>query len=188
MQDRDISIADVVIEAMPFSDEIITWCHAHPEFKDALKITNADRFQALGMVLTSRPKNRPSDFVIGFVAYDMQAQKFKQDFIVDVGNAHNEFMLYTKLPSGNYEGKYVHHINQFFAIYGKDGNYAKTHHFDLQYLRSMGNQELTERAERAVRRSQQIIQFGGLRPISQSELKAALDGIRAEKAKLNVTG
>lgn len=180
MQDPKLSLVDVVIEAMPFSDEIIAWCQSHSDFKEALKIANADRFHAMGMVLTSWPKKRPTDYVVGFVAYDMVEQIFKQDFIVDVGGSHKEFVLYTKLPSKRYS-KYVRHINEFFTIYGRDGNYAGTHHFDLQYLLNMGNQELSDRAIRAVKRSAQIIQAGGLRPHSQHELRTTLAAIRAEK-------
>ena len=186
MQELEISIADVIIEAMPFSNQIIAWCHAHPDFKEALKVTNADRFHALGMILTSWPKKRPTDFVIGFVAYDMVEQKFKQDFIVDIGGRHSEFILYTKLPSKKY-GKYVHHINEFFTIYGKDSNYAGSHHFDLQHLLNIGNVELSERAVRAVQRSSQIIQAGGRRFVSQAELRTALAGVRTEKAKLGTS-
>lgn len=183
MQANKLSIADVVIEAMPFSDEIIAWCHAHPNFKDALKVANADRFHGLGMVLTSKPNKRPDDYVIGFVAYDMVERKFKQDFIVDIGSSHKEFVLYTKLPSKNYD-KYVQHINNFFAVYGKDGNYANTHHFDLQYLLNMGNSELSERAVRTIKRSEEIVKAGGRRFVSQKELRDTLIAIRAEKSKL----
>lgn len=64
----ELSIADVVIEAMPSTGEITGWCHAHPEFKEALKVSNADRFYPLGMVQTSWQKARPDDLVIGFTA------------------------------------------------------------------------------------------------------------------------
>lgn len=181
MKDTKISIADVIIEAMPFSNEIIAWCHAHPEFKEALKVSNPDRFHALGMVLTSYPKVKPSDLVIGFVAYDMQAKGFKQDFIVDIGANHAEFVLYTNLPSKQY-GKYVHHINEFYALYGKNGDYADTHHFDLDYLLNMGNTELSRRAISVVQKSQMIIESGGRRFVSETELKETLVKIRTAKA------
>lgn len=180
----ELSISDVVIEAMPFSDEIIRWCHDHPEFKEALKVSNPDRFYPLGMVQTSTPSTHPEDFIIGFTAYDMISRKFKQDFIVDVGSRHNNFVLYTNLPSKDF-GKYVHHINEFYAIYGKNGNYAGTHHFDISTLHALNNTELSERAGRAIKRSAAIMKAGGRRPNSQAELREALRKIREEKARIN---
>jgi len=179
----ELCIADVIIEAMPFSDEIIAWCHKHPEFKEALKVSNPDRFYALGMVLTSSTKNVPSDLVIGFMAYDMTTKIFKQDFMIDMGNRHQEFMLYTNLPSKQY-GKYVQHIKQFYAKYGKNGDYADTHHVSLDYILSLGNDELSERAARTVDASARIVSAGGRRHISQEELKQTLDQIRAAKVSL----
>ncbi len=180
---KEISIADVIIEGMPFSDEIIAWCYKHPEFKEALKVSNPDRFHALGMVLTSTPNAKPDDCVIGFVAYDMVKKQFKQDFIVDVGNKHNDFVLYTKLPSKLY-GKYIQSMKSFYAIYGKNGSYKGAHHFDLQYLLDMKNEDLSERARLVIKKGRAIIQTGGRRPISQVELTDTLAKIRAEKAKV----
>lgn len=179
----NLTIADVIIEAMPFSDEIIAWCHAHPEFKEALKVTNPDRFYALGMITTTFTKNKPQDLVIGFMAYDMISMKFKQDFMVDVNNQHKEFVLYTNLPGKKYP-KHVHHINQFYATYGKNGDYAGTHWVDLAYIQGMGNSELSDRATRAVDVSKSIVSAGGRRPVSQQELKETLLKIRAEKDRL----
>jgi hypothetical protein len=178
----EITIADVVIEAMPFSDQIIAWCHDHPEFKQALKVTNPDRFYPLGMVTVTKTKNVPEDKVIGFVAYDMDAQIFKQDFVVDVGSKEREFVLYTRHPQRKYD-RHVRDINDFYARYGKNGDYADTHHVDLAHIMAIGNTELSERAQRAVKTSQQIVAAGGRRPISQQELRETLAKIRAEKAK-----
>lgn len=178
----ELSIADVIIEGMPFSDEIIAWCHKHPEFKEALKVSNPDRFHAIGMVLTSTPNAKPEDYVIGFVAYDIVEKQFKQDFIVDVNNQHNEFVLYTKLPSKLY-GKYVQSMKSFYAIYGKNGSYKNAHHFDIQYLLDMGNVDLSERARLVVRKGRAIIEAGGRRPVDQIELKETLAKIREERAK-----
>jgi hypothetical protein len=175
-------IADVIIEGMPFSDEIIAWCHKYPEFKEALKVSNPDRFHALGMVLTSVPSAKPADYVVGFVAYDMVKKQFKQDFIVDVGNQHDEFVLYTKLPSKHY-GKYVQSMKSFYTIYGKNGSYKGAHHFDLQYLLDMGNEDLSERARLVIKKGQAIIDAGGRRQVGQVELTETLAKIRAEKAK-----
>ena len=175
------TIADVIIEAMPFSDEIIAWCQLHPEFMDALKVTNPDRFYALGMVTTSFTKNVPGDRVIGFMAYDMVSEKFKQDFIVDVNDQHEEFVLYTRLPNRNY-GRYVHDINEFYSRYGRNGDYANTHHVDLAHIQGMGNKELSERAARTVQTAARITAAGGRRQVSQEELEDTLAKIRAAKA------
>jgi len=186
----ELSIADLIIEAMPFSDEIIKWCHSHPGFKDGLKVTNPDNFYALGMVQTSFTENRPGDLVIGFISYDMTAKVFKQDFIVDLGERHNEFVLYTKLPrnfTGRRDPKYVKHINEFYSIYGRDGNYASTHHVDLKHIdelaKRINNPELSARARRAIDSSERIVLAGGRRHITQQELHKTLAKIRAEKTK-----
>ncbi len=182
MEENDaITIADVVIEAMPFSDEIIAWCHKHPGFKGALKVTNADRFHPLGMVSTTFTKNKPNDLVIGFIAYDMVAKKFKQDFIIDTDNKHEHFTLYTSLPTKKYP-LHVHHINQFYAVYGKNGDYADTHHVDLNYILAMNNPVLSERAEKVVKTSEEIMK-NGRRKLSQQELKDTLAKIRDAKRK-----
>lgn len=182
MPSENLNIADVIIEAMPFSDEIIAWCHAHPEFKEALKVSNPDRFHALGMITTTFTKNRPDDLVIGFMSYDMTSKKFKQDFIVDVSDKHQEFVLYTNLPTKQYS-RYVKHINEFYAVYGKNGDYAGTHHIDLAYIQGMGNQELAERAERTVKKAEEIARAGGRRHISQKELRETLAKIRSAKGR-----
>ncbi len=178
----ELTMADLVIEAMPFSDQIIAWCHAHSDFKEALKVTNPDRFYPLGMVTVTYTKNVPGDKVIGFMAYDMDAGIFKQDFIVDVGSKEREFVLYTRHPQRRYNW-YVRDIKEFYARYGKNGDYANIHHVDLQYIQGMGNTELSERAQRAVEKSRQIIAAGGRRPVPQQELRETLAKIRAEKAK-----
>lgn len=177
---NEISIADVVIEAMPFSDEIIAWCQRYPDFKEALKVANADRFYPLGMITITFTENKPKDMVIGFICYDMVAKKFKQDFIVDVSNQHKEFVLYTNLPGKMYP-KYVHHINEFYAVYGKNGDYTNTHHVDLKYILAMNNNELSERAVRVIAKSEEIIASGGRRPLSQKELRETLGKIHQAK-------
>jgi hypothetical protein len=173
---NELTIADVIIEAMPFSDEIVAWCIAHPEFKEALKVTNADRFLALGMVQTSYPRTVPQDYVIGFTAYDYIDEIFKQDFIVDVGSQHKVFVLYSKLPSKNY-GKYVQSITGFYAKYGKNGDYANTHHPTIQQIEGLQNPELTERANDSIAKGKQIKQ-SGRRQVSQAELQETLAKIR----------
>ena len=179
---NELTMADLVIEAMPFSDQIIAWCHSHPDFKYALKVTSPDRFYPLGMITTTRTKNVPDDLVIGFIAYDMTEDIFKQDFIVDIGNEHRKFVLYSKHPEKKY-GKYVHHIKDFFAKYGQNGDYANAHHVDLNYILAMGNKELSERTQRAVKTSKEIVSAGGRRDVSQKELRETLAKIRAEKEK-----
>ena len=103
------SFADVTIEAMLFSDRLILWCNSHAEFKEALKATNPDRFIALSHVTASHSQNKPKDQVIGFYIHDYLAEKFKQDFIVNVGGADDEFVLHTRLPkeSEDLQGRYI---------------------------------------------------------------------------------
>lgn len=179
--ENHIDIGDVIIEGMPFSDEILSWCNKHPEFKRALKIIFPDRFHTLGMVRTSVPTARPQDQVIGVVAYDMLKKQFKQDFIVNVDTKNQEFVLYTKLPTKDYS-KYVQSMKSFYAIYGKEGDYQGAHHFDLAYLDSMGNTELSQRGRLVIVKGRDII-ASGLKPKTQEELRDTLIKIRMERAK-----
>ena len=177
-----ISFADVIIEAMPFSDGLISWCNSHPEFKEALKVTNPDRFIALGHITTSYSQNRPKDQVIGFYTYDYIAEKFKQDFIVNVGGTDDEFVLYTRLPkeSKGLQGKYVQDINQFFTVYGKRGDYAGMHHPTLEEIVGLNQPLLTDRATRYVKLGA-ALKHGGSNRVTQDQLRYALNGIRATK-------
>jgi hypothetical protein len=179
MENEDITIADVIIESMPFSDEIIAWCAKHPDFKEALKVTNADRFIALGMVQTSTPRAVPSDYVIGFTVYDYVDEIFKQDFIVDIGSRHDTFMLYSKVPSKKY-GKHNQSIRSFFAKYGKDGDYAGTHHPSLADLEALNEPDLTERLHSSIEKGK-LMKESGRNEISQDQLRDILEKIRQAK-------
>jgi|GEM_PF-3023255 hypothetical protein len=177
-----VSFADVVIEAMPFSEELIAWCASHPEIKQALKVANPDRFIALGHVTTSFSSNKPEDQVIGFYTYDYMAERFKQDFIVNVGNTNREFVLYTRLPKedkGLY-GRCVKDINEFFAVYGKRSDYAGTHHPSLEEITGLNEPVLTDRALRYIELGAQL-KSDGLSRITQDQLRDTLRHIREAK-------
>jgi len=182
-----ISFIDIAIEAMPFSNELRAWCDIRPEFKDGLKFSNTDRFIPLGMVLTSRTVNVPADEVIGFYTYDYVSSKFKQDFIVNIGSENNEFVLYTSLPPANtgLYGKYVKHINEFFAIYGKKGDYAGTHHLDIEGIKALGNDDLTGRAQRAIQNGA-LMKVHGRRLYTQKELDDVMQKIKNAKIQSNL--
>jgi hypothetical protein len=178
-----VSFADIVIEAMPFSAELVAWCSAYPEIKQALKVANPDRFIALGHVTTSFSPNKPEDQVIGFYAYDYIAGRFKQDFIVNVDNANEEFVLYTRLPkqSKDLYGRYVKDINEFFTIYGRRGDYAGTHHPSLEEIMGLNEPVLTDRAQRYVTLGARL-RSDGLNPVTQDQLRDTLRRIREAKA------
>lgn len=178
-----VSFADVVIEAMPFSAELIAWCDSHFEIKHALKVANPDRFIALGQVTTSSSSNKPDDQVIGFYAYDYVAEQFKQDFIVNVGGTNTEFVLYTRLPKEDKDlhGRYVKDINEFFAVYGRRGDYAGTHYPSIDEIAGLNNPVLTDRAQRYVVLGTRL-KSDGLNPVTQDQLRNTLRNIRAAKA------
>ena len=179
-----VSFADVVIEAMPFFAELIAWCNLHTEIKQALKVANPDRFIALGHVTTSFSPKKPEDQVIGFYAYDYIAERFKQDFIVNVGNTNNEFVLYTRLPKENkgLYGRYVKDINEFFAVYGKRGDYAGTHHPSLEEIIGLNQPVLADRARRYVVLGARL-KSDGLNPVTQDQLRDTLRKIREAKVR-----
>ena len=81
----NITWEDIILETLPFREEILAWCKLHPEFQKALKVLTSERFLHLGMVMISYPSGT-NDQVIGVYAYDYKnnPQLFKQDFIVDL--------------------------------------------------------------------------------------------------------
>jgi len=181
-----LTFADVIIEAMPFSDELIAWSRVHPELKEALKPMHPERFIALGHVTTSYSPNKPDDQVIGFYAYDYIAEQFKQDFIVNIGGTNSEFVLYTRLPKENksLHGKYIKDINEFFAVYGKRGDYAGTHHPSLKEIVGLNDPTLTDRATRYIKLGVALKQ-SGLNPVTQDQFREALRNIRLAKESSN---
>ena len=156
---------DIIMNMQPFSDAILDWAKKHPSFSRALKIIYPDRFITLQALSISYPTHT-SDQIIGIFAYDYRAEKFKQDFIVNVGNENKEFILYTKLPGKSPPySKYVQHINGFFTKYGTDGQYAQTHHPTLEEL----PEEIKSRAKKAQRLANRL-KITGLRVLSPEEL------------------
>ncbi len=128
----NITWEDLLLETLPFREEILAWCKLHQEFKRGLKVLASERFLHLGTVVVSYPPGT-NDEVVGMYAYDYKNNPplFKQDFIVDVGLAHKEFILYTGFSKGTQSTKYVKHINDFFSKYEKNGNYQGSHHLTL---------------------------------------------------------
>ena len=151
---------------MPFSDPIIKWCGDHPEFQHALKIVYPERFITLQAIAISYSPYKPKDQVLGLFAYDYKDEqnRFKQDFIVNVGSENKEFVLYTRLPNRKYS-KYVRDINEFYSTYAKGTHYAGTHHPKLEDLPP----ELQERARRAIDLANGL-KMTGLRQLSEKEI------------------
>jgi len=131
---KNITIEELIVEMMPFSEELVVWCRSHPEFLSALKNIYSDKFISLGAIVTSYSPNCPTDEVIGIYTYDYQRKTpiFKQDFVVNKGKLNQEFTLFTRSKAGS--SKYVKDINDFFRTYGKGGFYANSHHLKLEDL------------------------------------------------------
>ncbi len=142
-----ITPEDLIIEMMPFADELKLFCKSNPGFRRALKIIYFDRFITLQAITTSCSPNFPNDEVIGIYIYDYGLKKpqFKQDFIVNKDRQKKEFVLYTGL-SEVVDNKYVKHINDFLASYGKGGYYVNAHRPKLEEFTGV----LKERALRAI--------------------------------------
>ena len=151
----DITWEDILLETLPFREEILAWCKLHPEFQKGLKALASERFLHLGMVMISYPPGT-NDQVIGVYAYDYKNKPplFKQDFIVDVDQAHKEFILYTGFTKGTQSTRYVKHINDFFSKYGKNGNYEGSHHLTFEQLPE--DTEIRRRAKRMIERSKNL--------------------------------
>lgn len=178
----DITWEDVVLETLPFRQEILDWCKNHPEFQKGLKALASERFLHIGTAMISYPPGT-TDEVIGIYAYDYKHNPplFKQDFIVDVGTAHKEFILYTGFPKGTQNTKYVKHINDFFSKYGKNGNYSGVHHLTFDQLPN--NEEVRERAVRMIQRSKNLPKNVTTPP--QQMLAEILKKIREDKKNRN---
>lgn len=172
---------DVILESMPFSPELIEWCNSNPDMTTALKIIYPDNFLTLQAISITYPPNQNKDQVLGIFAYDRKSKKFKQDFIVNKSNQNKEFILYTKLPgkSPKYT-KNVQHINSFFSIYGKTGDYANTHHPTYQQLPN----EIQERADLVLNLANKLDKTG-LRQLTQEEMHSIY--LKIKEAKINGT-
>jgi hypothetical protein len=182
-----LDLTDVIIEAMPFSDELVEWCKKHPNFKSGLKFDNSDEFLALGLILTSpAPPHKLDDEVIGFLVYDMRRKVFKQDFIVNIGKKSAKFILYSKRPDKKYD-EHSQHINSFYVEYGANGRYYKnTHHYTVDQAKLLNKDEkFQERLESTLRIANNIEQHG-LNKITQVQLQAAIVGIQQEKKKKHI--
>lgn len=151
----EITWEDIILETLPFREEILFWCKLHPEFQKGLKVLASERFLHLGTVIVSYPTGT-NDQVIGVYAYDYKNKPplFKQDFIVDVDQAHKEFILYTGFTKGTQSTKYVKHINDFFSKYGKNGNYKGSHHLTFDQLPD--DEEIRRRAKSMIKRSKNL--------------------------------
>jgi hypothetical protein len=151
----DITWEEILLETLPFRDEILDWCKQHPEFQKELKVLASERFLHLGTVVISYPPGT-NDQVIGVYAYDYKNKPplFKQDFIVDIDQMHREFILYTGFTKGTQSTKYVKHINDFLSKYGKNGNYADSHHLTLDQLPN--DVEVKRRAKSMIERAKDL--------------------------------
>jgi hypothetical protein len=131
---KKVSVEDVIIETMPFSDPLMSWCRKHPTFRAALKNVYADKFISLGAISITYPRSHPNSVVYGVFTYDYTRSKplFKQDFIVNKEGLDREFILYTRDKKNL--SKYVKDINEFYVKYGAGGDYKNTHHLKLDEL------------------------------------------------------
>lgn len=181
-----LSLTDIIIEAMPFSDSLVKWCQQHPNFKTGLKFANSGDFLALGLILTSSAPHKPNDEVIGFLVYDMKQKIFKQDFIVNVDGDNTKFVLYSKRPDKRYD-EHSQHINAFVVDYGLNGQYYKdVHHYTVNQARQLkSDPRFQERIDSTLRIAKNI-ETHGPNTITQAQLQTALDGIRQEKQKKHV--
>ncbi len=159
---KTITLEDLIVEMMPFSEELKNWCKLHPEFLVALKVINPERFVALGGIITSSSPNYPDDEIIGILVYDNIRGIFKQDFIINKGRANREFFLYTRNP-GRLSSTYVKDINEFYSKYGKGDYYINTHHLSFDNL----PEEIRSRAIDSLRLADKLKKAGYKKPTQE---------------------
>ncbi len=177
----DITLENLILETMPFSEALIVWCKKLPEFKDALKITHPEKYIHVGSVSISRSGQYPNDEVIGVYSYGYMSlkQRFKHDFIVNLNSEGKVFVLYTRNPKG--PSKYVKDIKDFYSKYGHGGNYHNTHWLTLNDL-----PEATRYfAERAIEIGINIRKYGFQLPSKEMIKNTYLEVIK-EKQKNSI--
>lgn len=150
-----MTLEDLIIEMMPFSDELKNWCRKYPKFSEALKIVYPEKFINLGGVITSHHPDFPEE-IIGVYTYAYKRNKFIQDFIVNKNN--KVFILYTRNPKGN--SKYVKDINEFFLRYGEKIYYLNSHHSSINDLPD----QIKERALHAIKIADKLKKNGYIKP------------------------
>jgi hypothetical protein len=119
----ELKIADAILVAVPFSKALKSWAKADPSVMAALKFSNDDRFTPLPMIRFYRSKLRPNDRILGFSVWDSIAKRFKQDYVLDVGDKDKEFILYT--APGVPDTPVVRHISELFEQYDDKGDQKK---------------------------------------------------------------
>ncbi len=120
-------ITDLIVRMQPYPKYLKDFILSDQDFANALKINNHKRFVSLGAVVVSNSPLVPEDEVIGFYVYDYKDNKFKQDFIVNVGKKNNNFVLYTRYSNPN-KNKRIKDISQFFGKYSRGKYYVESHH------------------------------------------------------------
>jgi len=111
-----VSVTDLIVRLQPYSQGLKDFIKNNPDFAEALKINNPNRFISVGAVVISHSPLVQGDKIIGFYVYDNKEEKFKQDVIVDIKGRDKEFILYTRFKS---KSKWVKDINDFEPKYGK---------------------------------------------------------------------
>lgn len=173
---RKITLEQLIIELMPFSEELVGWCKKHPKFLAALKNVYPEKFISPAMIVTSYPQS--GDEIIGIYTYHHEIKDtiFKQDFIVNKNNSNQEFVLYTRNPAGS--SKYVKDIKEFFDKYGKFGYNTKLHHITLEEL----PEELQERGGKAIQLAEKM-KDGFPRKIPQQHIDRIYKEVKSIKRK-----
>lgn len=90
---------------------------------------------------------------------------------------YKEFTLFTRNPGGS--SKYVKDIYDFYAQYGKSGEYANSHHLTLEQLPD----ELKSRGEDAIRLAEKVQKLGGFKMPTQDVIDRIRDGVSEIKAE-----
>lgn len=171
-----ITLESIIARLQPYPRALKDIIDGNPVFAKALKHSNPTRFIALGAVITSHSRLVPEDQIIGFIVYDSKTGIFKQDFIVNIGNRHEDYILYTRFKGGDRDSK-VKDISKFFEKYSDGTLYGGSHHIKFEDIPD----EIKPRALEAVELSKKL-KLTGLRKFTQKEL----DKFDVELKKLNL--
>jgi hypothetical protein len=123
-----------------FSDWLCEFMDKEEDFFNSLKLSNPKRFILIPRVIilshTVPPHPKYNDQVIGIFYYDRDPNlcrehnrfcRFKQDYIINLNSANQEFISYSGFRR---KGRYGKPIVRFFAEYGNNGTF---YHNGLQW-------------------------------------------------------
>lgn len=100
----------------PLSNALLNFIDNNADFETSLKLSAYPRFIFLEGIICSYPTE---DEVIGMFYYDTDTKIFKQDYVVNVGYRHQQYVSYSRRRGRIATSSVVKSLDEFFNAYGK---------------------------------------------------------------------